>query len=669
MAIIFKRQNSFTTLLPALACLLFCCVETYAQSGIVEAHVKSVSGNSQLLSSRRPGAFQIQPKLKLDLGDEIVTGSNGHVVISLSDRSQIHVFPNSRVKLNDFSSANSMPELLEIFFGRVRVKIHRIGGRPNLYRLNSPAASIAVRGTEFIVDVQANGETLVAVSEGSVEVSSRLNPDNKRLVTPGRSVLVRPGGEISLSVPGPGSELNGRARLTRDLETSYQRSIDSLVQNSIEPSPLLYAAFPDAHLDSLENPAYATEFSNAQGRLSLLPSVRKPDSLVVKGGSEFEYEFTNGPSPARFDYSVTPHLTFFTPIPNTRLILGGGVYAVRNNLHSLTTVQFDKVFVTRWGIESYTDFNTASVNAINTSLIAAYRFGGKESTSLGIEVEHLSGDGSYLNDRRTVTAGTSKNELIKSKTSLGRTRVTFGLAQDFSGGRKLGLYFRYGVSSSDQQNLNRPAEIGYPYSNSFESAAVSSESSEIGIRWRAPLTRRLFYGLEGSYLYERINTRYGFNGSYVKDPLVYERDRAHRARFGGGLGYALRSKTVLGLDVSGGFYRTTKPPEFSPFSIIQSESERGKFFSSHATVQTNLWRRSFASASFLLALRTTSVGYFGRVVPYERFTDKFSTAGIGWKFKPNLVAEYLISVDHSRRVPSHSLLLRYTFDLKISNEK
>jgi len=55
-----------------------------------------------------------------------------------------------------------------------------------------------------------------------------------------------------------------------------------------------------------------------------------------------------------------------------------------------------------------------------------------------------------------------------------------------------------------------------------------------------------------------------------------------------------------------------------------------------------------------------------------RETNKFATIGIGWKFKPNLTTQYLLSIDqtpYSRRVPSHTLILRYTFDLKITNEK
>ena len=40
------------------------------------------------------------------------------------------------------------------------------------------------------------------------------------------------------------------------------------------PLFLRFTAYPDSFLDSLENPAYATEFSAPEGRIFLLPSFR-----------------------------------------------------------------------------------------------------------------------------------------------------------------------------------------------------------------------------------------------------------------------------------------------------------------------------------------------------------------------------------------------------------
>jgi hypothetical protein len=94
-------------------------LETRGQGSYVEARVLSVSGSVQLISISRPGVFALTPKYKLEPDNEIVTGGNGRVVISLTDGSQVIVLPKSRVRLKNFRTANSARELLDIIVGRV----------------------------------------------------------------------------------------------------------------------------------------------------------------------------------------------------------------------------------------------------------------------------------------------------------------------------------------------------------------------------------------------------------------------------------------------------------------------------------------------------------------------------------------------------------------------
>ena len=129
----------------------------------------------------------------LNPGDSVDTRGGGQVVIELSDGSMVVVQPESVVVLKDYRAAGSLRELFEITLGRVRVKINHFGGRPNPYRMNSPTASIAVRGTEFSVAVDAQGDTQVEVYEGAVEVTSLTDPNRRALIEAGRGVLVRPG--------------------------------------------------------------------------------------------------------------------------------------------------------------------------------------------------------------------------------------------------------------------------------------------------------------------------------------------------------------------------------------------------------------------------------------------------------------------------------------------
>jgi hypothetical protein len=60
--------------------------------------------------------------------------------------------------------------------GKTRVHIEKLGGQPNPYRVNTPTAVIAVRGTIFDVLVEGD-KTQVFLHEGEVEVTNPVAPD------------------------------------------------------------------------------------------------------------------------------------------------------------------------------------------------------------------------------------------------------------------------------------------------------------------------------------------------------------------------------------------------------------------------------------------------------------------------------------------------------------
>ncbi|HEY6400945.1 MAG TPA: FecR family protein, partial [Blastocatellia bacterium] len=291
-----------------------------AQNQPVQATIRSFWGDAKLyLNSINPASLNLKLDLQLEPDNVIETGPKSRVLIELTDRSQIIVMPNSRVILKKFRGPHPARELLEIELGRVIVKIHHPPGQPNPYNLSSPAASIAVRGTEFTVDVQFGGETLVHVREGLVEVWPRDNPDNKRLVSPGDRVTIQPGGRISSIFPTP------------------NRSLESVTQNTGGDSGIFFSAFPDRHLDSLDNPAYATEFKDAQGRLLLLPSVSSPNH-IENASANGAHSNSKGLPP--FNYDVSPQVTFFTPIPDTRFVIGGGISAAHTRRLRVVNVEY-----------------------------------------------------------------------------------------------------------------------------------------------------------------------------------------------------------------------------------------------------------------------------------------------------------------------------------------
>ena len=106
-------------------------------------------------------------------GDEVVTGWFSYALIaSEGHRAKFEIFSATEVKL-----AEGTPGvILSVERGRIRAAFDKImGSEPRVVK--TPGALLAVRGTRFDVEVNAEGDTTVDVWEGIVEVQSPLRPE------------------------------------------------------------------------------------------------------------------------------------------------------------------------------------------------------------------------------------------------------------------------------------------------------------------------------------------------------------------------------------------------------------------------------------------------------------------------------------------------------------
>lgn len=128
----------------------------------------------------------------VQIGDQIRTGPGGTSMLELPDGSYMVVSENSTLTIQDFW-APTLKSLIDLMVGKVRFYIQRFGGRPNPYRVGTPTALIAVRGTIFEVTVDDALFTEVRCLEGRVGVESAGLPDREVILEQGKKTLVRPG--------------------------------------------------------------------------------------------------------------------------------------------------------------------------------------------------------------------------------------------------------------------------------------------------------------------------------------------------------------------------------------------------------------------------------------------------------------------------------------------
>ena len=156
-------------------------------------------------------------------GQLIVTGPNSGAKFRLADGSEFEVFANSQVEFRD--NRGDWRDLLNVWLGKIRVHIQRLGGQPNPNRVHTPTALISVRGTTFEVRVDADGSTtFVMVVEGFVDVQDMTPSRNKVSLTDGESVTIYKNVPLARSVVDKGA-------LARQIARGMMQGVEEIFLN------------------------------------------------------------------------------------------------------------------------------------------------------------------------------------------------------------------------------------------------------------------------------------------------------------------------------------------------------------------------------------------------------------------------------------------------------
>jgi hypothetical protein len=187
------------------------------------AKVVTLNGQVSILRDNSPWALNVgdsvQPR------QIIVTGVDGYAQLQVSDGSTFEVFPNSRVVFRD--NPGNWKDLLEVFLGRVKIQIQKIGGQPNYNKVRTPTAVISVRGTIFDVSVEdEDATTLVVVDEGQVEVRHALLPSGTKTLNAGEWIRIYKGQPLTAKSIDHGNVIRGAMRAAAEAlyEVMYRTS-------------------------------------------------------------------------------------------------------------------------------------------------------------------------------------------------------------------------------------------------------------------------------------------------------------------------------------------------------------------------------------------------------------------------------------------------------------
>jgi ferric-dicitrate binding protein FerR (iron transport regulator) len=145
----------------------------------------------KLLIATEDGERQLDVGDRAHSGDALRTGSRSSTELAVPARGALfHVESKTTFRL-----AHDRPGvLLEIERGRVRAVFEPAAEGDNRERLvTTPSAVLAVRGTEYGVEVEKDGDTSVVVFEGTVEVRNSTGVGEAVRVHAGESTRIRLG--------------------------------------------------------------------------------------------------------------------------------------------------------------------------------------------------------------------------------------------------------------------------------------------------------------------------------------------------------------------------------------------------------------------------------------------------------------------------------------------
>src|SRR5260370_1509827 len=203
-------------------------ISTPATAPIAGATIAEWKGNIRL---SLPGQLPSNPLR----GEQFPPGTildtrSGRLLLRLSDGSEVIVRAHTRLQVQQPSLTD--PSYFQLLLGRIRALITKRTGGAMPFELGTPSAVIAVRGTQFDVEVNRRNVTEVDVVDGLVEVYGRNATGGSVLLEPGFSTRVgmdsgpeqpEPTNEMRPEVerPEPGeNEISGKS----ELEVEFERA-------------------------------------------------------------------------------------------------------------------------------------------------------------------------------------------------------------------------------------------------------------------------------------------------------------------------------------------------------------------------------------------------------------------------------------------------------------
>ncbi len=263
--------------------------------GLRAAYIYSWRGEVDVRRSETSGWDRVTGEEKIPLadGEDIRTGRASTVEIFMEDGSKVKLAPLSEFKM---TSESKSAVSLGLYFGRVRSWVKKFSRK---FEVRTPSAVCAVRGTDFMVSADAEGNSRVEVYDGSV-----LAGDSK-----GSSGLLREGQFVEIPNGGrmrePGANTNGSGDMNSSVANPSQAARNE-IYSEISKEDVISRAQQEIQSAEFQSRKVAIDaFGNR---------VRMEEYTIRPEANQFKYVVLNTRE-SRFDFGKIL-FTFNAPLPS-----------------------------------------------------------------------------------------------------------------------------------------------------------------------------------------------------------------------------------------------------------------------------------------------------------------------------------------------------------------
>lgn len=196
------------------------------------AGVVLLSKGSTFATNMKGELRSLKRRSRILEGDTLTTAANGKLQIRFIDKALLTLKGNSKLNINAYQLAKTENQseevLMNLITGGFRTITGSIGkGEKSAYTVNTPAASIGIRGTNYEIAQESSGEFVIAVWDGGITVTNEQGSMNVGSNSEFNFVRVKPDDEPEGLDEQPGALTDTTPAATETKQEDDEQDIKS----------------------------------------------------------------------------------------------------------------------------------------------------------------------------------------------------------------------------------------------------------------------------------------------------------------------------------------------------------------------------------------------------------------------------------------------------------